>query len=464
MKIIQAVRGMNVLLPSVITHWQSVEATLKQIVTAYGYQEIRFPLLEKTELFKRSIGEVTDIVEKEMYTFTDRNAESLTLRPEGTAGCVRAGIEEGLLYHQTQRLWYQGPMFRYERPQKGRCRQFYQFGVEAFGFAGPDIDAEIILMTARIFKILGLEKLVLQINSLGSPEARAQYKISLVEFFTKHQQDLDEDSQKRLHRNPLRILDSKNPAMQSLINHAPKLIDYLDEDSKQHFETLCNCLKMADVPYEINPRLVRGLDYYNKTVFEWVSDELGAQGTVCAGGRYDNLAEQLGGHATPAVGFSIGLERLIVLTTAHEKISTPAEADIYIILAGQSAISFGLLVAETLRSHFPQLQIVSHCGGGSIKTQFKRADKSGAHWAVVIGEEEAAQKKVTLKSLREDQTQILLSLPELLDHLKCNSKQPLPEQLDELIQQLLDLSTSMPNKSAKEKNKDANSQKSKAKT
>jgi histidyl-tRNA synthetase len=462
-KIIQSVRGMNVLLPSVTTHWQSIEATLRQIVTTYGYQEIRFPLLEKTELFKRSIGEVTDIVEKEMYTFTDRNEESLTLRPEGTAGCVRAAIEEGLLYHQTQRLWYIGPMFRYERPQKGRCRQFYQFGVEAFGFAGPDIDAEIILMTARIFKILKLEKLVLQINSLGSPEARERYRKSLVAFFTKHQSNLDEDSQKRLHRNPLRILDSKNPAMQSLINDAPKLMDYLDDDSKQHFEQLCHCLKMAGVSYEINPRLVRGLDYYNKTVFEWVSDELGAQGTVCAGGRYDNLAEQLGGHATPAVGFSIGLERLIELTTTTHK-KTPSEADVYLILAGQSAVSFGLVIAETLRSHLPQLQIISHCGGGSIKTQFKRADKSGAHWAIVIGEEEVAQEKVTLKSLRGDQTQILLSLPELVDHLKSNSKQPLPEQLDDLIQHLLNLSASMSKKSAKEKNDSDKPEKSKAKT
>lgn len=441
-ELIQAVRGMNVLLPSATSQWQKVESILKQIVSAYGYEEIRFPLLEKTALFKRSIGEITDIVEKEMYTFTDRSGDSLTLRPEGTAGCVRAAIEEGLLYHQTHRLWYLGPMFRHERPQRGRYRQFYHFGVEAFGFKGPDIDAEIILMTARIFKTLGLNKVVLNINSLGSLQAREAYKAALVHYFLQHRKELDEDSEKRLHRNPLRILDSKNPDMQSLIQDAPLLIDYLDEESKKDFETLCNILKAAHVPYVINPRLVRGLDYYNKTVFEWVSDELGAQGTICGGGRYDGLAEQLGGHATPAIGFSIGLERLIELVSLHEKKHAPT-ADIYLIIAGEDAVTFGLNIAETIRSHFPLIQLITHCGGGSMKSQFKQADKSGAKWAMIIGEDEAKQEKVTLKALREAQEQMTLSIPELLEWLKRNPKQPLPEQLDELIQHLLKLSDSM---------------------
>ncbi len=414
---IQAIRGMNDLFPPAIDYWQKVENALKAVVSTYGYQEIRSPLLEKTELFKRSIGEVTDIVEKEMYTFDDRGGESLTLRPEATAGCVRAGIEQGLLYHQLQKFWYLGPMFRYERPQKGRYRQFYQFGAEAFGFKGPDIDAEILLMTARLFKMLGLSKLTLQINSLGSLEARNRYKTLLVDFLLQHQQELDEDSQKRLHRNPLRILDSKNPAMQSLIAKAPQLIDYLDEDSKQHFESLCAVLKMAEIRYEINPRLVRGLDYYNKTVFEWVTDELGAQGTVCGGGRYDSLVEQLGGSPTYAVGFSLGLERLVELVMADEANLTLRQDDVYVILASEAATAVALVVAEKLRTVFPQWKIITSCGGGSLKAQFKRADKSGAKWAIVIGDDEIAQEKLTLKTLRESSEQELLSLPELIKRL-----------------------------------------------
>lgn len=415
---IQAIRGMNDLAPPAIHHWQKVENILKAVALAYGYQEIRFPLLEKTELFKRSIGEVTDIVEKEMYTFDDRGGESLTLRPEGTAGCVRAGIEQGLLYHQLQRFWYLGPMFRYERPQKGRYRQFYHFGVEAFGFKGPDIDAEIILMAARLFKTLGLNKLTLQINSLGSLEARNRYKAVLIEFLTQHQQDLDDDSQKRLHRNPLRILDSKNSSMQNLLKKAPQLIEYLDDDSKQHFEWLCFVLKTTGVPYEINPRLVRGLDYYNKTVFEWITDELGAQGTVCGGGRYDGLVEQLGGYPTDAVGFSVGLERLVELVTAQEADLNAPQADIYIVPASTAAVSLSLSMAEELRTLFPQWRIVTDCGGGSLKAQFKRADKSGAKWAIVMGDNEVAQEKVTLKALREYQEQELLSFAECTERLR----------------------------------------------
>jgi histidyl-tRNA synthetase len=417
---IQAVRGMNDLLPNVIHHWQKVENTLKAVVSSYGYQEIRFPTLEKTELFKRSIGEVTDIVEKEMYTFSDRSDESLTLRPEGTAGCVRAGIEHGLFYHQMQRLWYLGPMFRYERPQKGRYRQFYHFGVEAVGFAGPDIDAEILMMTARLFNALGLKNLTLQLNSLGSLPARNHYKAVLVDFLTQHRDALDEDSQKRLHRNPLRILDSKNPAVQAILQKAPRLIDYLDQESKEHFATLCSLLEAQKIPYEINPNLVRGLDYYNKTAFEWITTELGAQGTVCGGGRYDDLVAQLGGHPTPAIGFAIGLERLVELVMANETDDSQNQADVYLILAGEAALAYGLSIAEKLHDALPQLHIISNCGGGAIKAQFKRADKSGAKWAIIIGEDEVAQNKVTLKALRQTQEQILVGWEELLVNIRSS--------------------------------------------
>lgn len=402
---IQAIRGMNDLLPPFTRAYEKVENCLKNLVSSYGYQEIRFPLLEKTQLFRRSIGEITDIVEKEMYTFEDRGGESVTLRPEGTAGCARAGIEHGLFYHQTHRLWYLGPMFRYERPQKGRYRQFYHFGAEAFGFPGPDIDGEMLLMTARLFHELGLKNVVLNLNSLGSLEARNTYREALVNFFLRHQNDLDEDSRKRLHRNPLRILDSKNPDMQLLLKEAPCLMDYLDEDSQQHFEWLCTLLNQEEIRYKINPRLVRGLDYYNKTVFEWITSALGAQGTVCGGGRYDGLVEQIGGSPTYAVGFSIGVERLVELVMANdEKSIDSTQADIYIVSTPET-IGYALCIAEKLRTCFPTDRIVTHCGGGGIKAQFKRADKSGARWAIVIGEDEVANNQFTLKSLRTSSEQ-----------------------------------------------------------
>ncbi|MCC5796325.1 MAG: histidine--tRNA ligase [Methylophaga sp.] len=393
---IRSVRGMNDILPEVTPYWQSIEQTLKDTLAGYGYQEIRFPIVEKTELFKRSIGEVTDIVEKEMYTFEDRNGDSLTLRPEGTAGCVRAAMENGLL-NQTQRLWYRGPMFRHERPQKGRYRQFHQLGVEAYGFSGPDIDAEMILMTARLWKKLGLNGVTLQINSLGTTEARQQYRRQLVAYFEANQQLLDEDSQRRLHSNPLRILDSKNPEMQALNEAAPKLLDHLDEESRAHFQTLCATLDAAGVPYEINPRLVRGLDYYGKTVFEWVTDLLGAQGTVCAGGRYDALVQQLGGKASTAIGFAIGLERLVALLEANEALPKPEALDAYLVAVGEQASKQSLLLAEQLRDQLPDIKLLCHCGGGSFKNQFKRADRSGARWTLILGDDEVANKVIGLK-------------------------------------------------------------------
>lgn len=377
---IRSVRGMNDILPNVTPYWQAVETTLNNILTSYGYQEIRFPIVEKTALFCRSIGEVTDIVEKEMYSFDDRNGDSLTLRPEGTAGCVRAAMQNGLL-NQTQRLWYMGPMFRHERPQKGRYRQFHQIGVEAYGFDGPDIDAEMILMTARLWKQLGLTGLTLQINSLGSTEARLAYREKLIAYFEANQTQLDEDSQRRLHTNPLRILDSKNPDMQALNEGAPKLLDHLDEASKQDFTALCASLDAVGLAYEINPRLVRGLDYYGKTVFEWVTDHLGSQGTVCAGGRYDSLVSQLGGKGATAIGFAIGLERLIALLEAMDALPQIEKIDAYLVAVGDNAAKQALLLAERLRDQIPDLKLITHCGGGSFKSQFKHADRSGARWS-----------------------------------------------------------------------------------
>ena len=397
-EIIRSIRGMNDILPDVTPYWQAIEAALKKVLASYGYQEIRFPIVEKTELFCRSIGEVTDIVEKEMYTFEDRNGDHLTLRPEGTAGCVRAAMQNGML-NQTQRLWYMGPMFRHERPQKGRYRQFHQVGVEAYGFSGPDIDAEMILMTARLWKILGLEGASLQINSLGSTEARLAYRDVLVDYFEAHQDQLDEDSQRRLHTNPLRILDSKNPAMQELNNAAPKLIDHLDDDSKQEFAILCQTLDSAGVAYEINPRLVRGLDYYGKTVFEWVTDQLGSQGTICAGGRYDGLVAQLGGKGATAIGFAIGLERLISLLEATDSLPEIESVDVYLVAVGEAAASQSLLLAEQLRDQLPDLRLITHCGGGSFKNQFKRADRSGARWTFILGDDEVEQKVVGVKTM-----------------------------------------------------------------
>jgi len=405
-EIIRSIRGMNDILPEVTPYWQAIESALKKVLTSYGYQEIRFPIVEKTELFCRSIGEVTDIVEKEMYTFADRNGDNLTLRPEGTAGCVRAAMQNGML-NQTQRLWYMGPMFRHERPQKGRYRQFHQVGVEAYGFSGPDIDAEMILMTARLWKILGLKGAILQINSLGSTEARLAYRDVLIAYFEMHQQELDEDSQRRLHTNPLRILDSKNPAMQALNDAAPKLIDHLDDESRQEFSILCQTLDQAGLVYEINPRLVRGLDYYGKTVFEWVTDQLGSQGTICAGGRYDSLVAQLGGKGATAIGFAIGLERLISLLEATDSLPEIQTVDVYLVAVGDAAASYSLLLAEQLRDQLPDLKLITHCGGGSFKNQFKRADRSGARWTFILGDDEIEQKVVGVKKMETGEQEII---------------------------------------------------------
>jgi len=411
---IQAIRGMNDILPTQTPIWQHIETTIRQVLHSYAYQEIRMPLLEATELFNRSIGEVTDIVEKEMFSFTDRNGDRLSLRPEGTAGCVRAGIEQGLFYNQIQRLWYMGPMFRHERPQKGRYRQFHQIGAEAYGLAGPDIDAEIILMTARFWRQLGLNDLELQINSLGTAAARAAYREHLVNYFSDHHKQLDADSQRRLDTNPLRILDSKNPDLQTLIEGAPQLLEHLDEPSQTHFAKLKQLLDQAGVNYRVNPRLVRGLDYYNRTVFEWVTQKLGAQGTVCAGGRYDTLVEQIGGRATPAIGFAMGIERLVLLLDAELEMPNNAP-HIYLIM--DEGIQQGFRLAETLRDALPNLRLLTHCGGGSFKSQFKRADKSGAKIALVLGEDEVAKQQVTVKYLREKQPQISLAQSELVHYL-----------------------------------------------
>lgn len=416
-KTIQAIRGMNDCLPEISGTWQKVESVLRQVVANYGYQEIRTPIVESTDLFKRSIGEVTDIVEKEMYTFEDRNGDSLTLRPEGTASCVRAGNEHGLLYNQQQRLWYMGPMFRHERPQKGRYRQFHQFGVETYGMDGPDIDLEVILLSARLWKAFGIEQHVkLQINTLGSNEARAAYRDTLVEFLKARADKLDEDSLRRLESNPLRVLDSKNPEVQAAIEDAPSLIDHLDEESKTHFETLCARLTQAGIEFEINPRLVRGLDYYNRTVFEWVTDSLGAQGTVCAGGRYDGLVEQLGGKATPAVGFAMGIERLVLLlTTLTEEGQDSSFVDVYVTAMGDDAQAYAIEVSEHLRNTLPTTRVMMHCGGGNFKKQLKRADKTGARLALLLGSDEMQSRVVGVKPLRDGQEQVTVSFDALSD-------------------------------------------------
>jgi histidyl-tRNA synthetase len=397
---------MNDILPDQAPYWQLLENTVSGVLAGYGYGEVRLPLVEQTVLFRRSIGEVTDIVEKEMYSFDDRNGESLTLRPEGTAGCVRAAIQHGML-GVPQRLWYAGPMFRYERPQKGRQRQFHQIGVEAFGVAGPEMDAELILLSARIWRQLGLaDSVELQINSIGSSAARREYRTALVAYLEGHLDSLDEDSQRRLHSNPLRVLDSKNPQTQALLEGAPALADYLDEESRADFARLCELLQAAGLAFVVNPRLVRGLDYYNKTVFDWVTDRLGAQGTVCAGGRYDGLVEQLGGKPTPAVGFAMGMERLVLLlleTGAADAVSFAA-ADIYAVAVGDAAHTEALAVVESLRDNLDGLSIVQHTGGGSFKSQLKKADKSGARVALIWGEDEVSSGTVAVKRLREVDT------------------------------------------------------------
>lgn len=411
---------MNDLLPADSPLWQYVEGVVTDILARYGYQEIRFPIVESTELFKRSIGEVTDIVEKEMYTFDDRNGDSLTLRPEGTACCVRACEENGLLYNQTQRLWYMGPMFRHERPQKGRYRQFHQIGVETFGMQGPDIDAEVLLLSARILRELGvIAHVQLQINSLGSAEARANYKDALVAYLNNVKDQLDEDSKRRLETNPLRILDSKDANTQVLLNNAPVLLDYLDEESNHHFQGLKQLLDAVGIQYQVNPRLVRGLDYYGKTAFEWVTDKLGAQSTVCAGGRYDGLVEQLGGKTTPAVGFGIGLERLVLLVQAIEAIpeKLDQQADVFLVAVGDVQ-NIAMQLAERIRDELPFVRLMVNCGGGNFKSQFKKADKSGADIALILGEDEAKNGKLTVKFLREEAEQQTLSFDEAIRWLE----------------------------------------------
>ncbi|HEC29392.1 MAG TPA: histidine--tRNA ligase [Gammaproteobacteria bacterium] len=418
-KSIQAIRGMHDIVPEQTPVWQFLEKTIGRILDNYGYQEIRMPVVEKTELFKRSIGEVTDIVEKEMYTFDDRNGDSLTLRPEGTACCVRAGIENGLLYNQVQRLWYMGPMFRHERPQKGRYRQFHQVGVETFGMSGAEIEAELILISARIWRDLGLTNIVLQINTLGTSEERVAYRDKLVAYLESHRRKLDKDSLRRLGTNPLRILDSKNPDMQALIESAPGLMDHLGDASLDHFARLREILDAAGLEYEINPRLVRGLDYYCHTVFEWVTDQLGAQGTVCAGGRYDGLVEQLGGKATCACGFALGEERLVALLEDLDAGKQDVNLHAYIVSTGQEEIVRAVILAEALHDQLPELKLQLNCGAGSMKSQMKRADKSGADVALILGGHELERSGVTLKFLRTGEDQINIPFDKLASYLSA---------------------------------------------
>ncbi len=416
-EIIQAVRGMNDVLPDDSSAWQQLEHAAREIFAEYGYREIRLPLLERTELFKRSIGEFTDIVEKEMYTFEDRGGDSLTLRPEATAGIVRAAISNGLLHNQRQKVWCMGPMFRYERPQKGRYRQFHQIDVEALGFPGPDVDAELILLTARLWKRLGIAGLVLNLNSLGTPESRRNYRAKLVDHFRQHHGVLDEDSRRRLDGNPLRILDSKNPAMATVIAGAPLITDHLDAESAAHFSRLRAHLETAQVPYVVNPRLVRGLDYYSRTVFEWVTTDLGSQDAVCSGGRYDGLVAQLGGDAVPAIGWALGEERIVEIMRLQGLVTGAGRPDVYLVLAGDAAEALGLGLAEQLRDALPGIKVEANCGGGSFKSQMKRADRSGARYAVILGDNEVAGRKAALKSLRVDGGQREVALADLAEEL-----------------------------------------------
>ena len=419
-KNIQAIRGMNDCSPTESPLWQWIEGQVRQILSSYGYSEVRMPIVESTPLFARAIGEVTDVVSKEMYTFWD-NDEQLTLRPEGTAGCVRAAIEHGWIYNNEQRLWYMGPMFRHERPQKGRYRQFHQAGVEVFGIATPEIDAELIILTARLWKALGIDQHVsLQLNSIGSLEARANYRSALVAFLENHQDLMSEEEKERLVKNPLRILDTKNQALQDVLDGAPKLLDYLDDESREHFAHLCGLLDAVGIQYEINPKLVRGLDYYNKTVFEWVTSALGAQGTVCGGGRYDGLVEQLGGHATSGVGFAMGLERLVLLVQeVNKSIPVKSAVDIYVVYQGEGTTLAAFQLAEKLRSELPHLSTMLHCSGGNFKKQFKRADKSGATLALVLGESEAQNNQVVVKHLLGAAEQQTIDVDNLIEHVKA---------------------------------------------
>ncbi|MGB1270846.1 MAG: histidine--tRNA ligase [Endozoicomonas sp.] len=420
-KQLQAIRGMNDILPEQTPVWQYLESEVRSVLTTYGYQEIRVPIVEGSALFSRGIGAGTDIVEKEMYTFEDRNGDRLSLRPEATAGVVRSGIQQGLLYNQVQRLWTSGPMFRYERPQKGRYRQFHQISVEAYGMKGPDIDAEMILMTARLWRQLGLtEHATLELNSLGTLEARQRYREALVGYLKGYANQLDEDSQRRLEINPLRILDSKDRSTQKIVVDAPVLFDYLDDESKAHFEQLKQILDQAGIVYTVNPRLVRGLDYYGRTVFEWVTDSLGAQGTVCAGGRYDALVDMLGGKPTPAVGFAMGIERLVLMLETVNRVPDHVnnDVDIVVVAVGNRVSHQVLPVVESLRDELSSLKLVVNCGGGGFKSQMKRADRSGAAFALIIGEDELASGTATVKSLRTDEPQQQLELSVVANYLQ----------------------------------------------
>ena len=423
-KKLQSVRGMRDILPEQSASWQFIEATARDLFNSYGYKELRTPILEPTELFKRSIGDATDIVEKEMYTFEDRNGDSLTLRPEGTAGCVRAGMQNGLLHNQQQRIWYIGPMFRHERPQKGRYRGFYQAGIETYGIATPDIDAEVIAIAARFWKKLGFKNVRLEINSLGSNESRDAYREVLIDYFSAHKEQLDEDSLRRLHKNPLRILDTKNPNMKALVENAPDLLDYIDPESKEHFESLKKRLDHMGIDYLVNSRLVRGIDYYNRTVFEWITDDLGAQGTICAGGRYDGLVKQLGGRETPACGFGIGLDRLQLLVEEQGLLPSENNPHAFFVMAGDKAELNGISLAETLRDNFPQLRLMVNGGLGSFKAQMKRADNSGADYALILGDNEVDAKSIIIKPLRSN--------------LKLDEQMTIPqEQLADFISETL---------------------------
>jgi len=409
----KAIRGMNDILPDVSGTWRYLEQVVQGIVQSYGYDEIRLPILEFTELFQRSIGEVTDIVEKEMYTFEDRNGESLTMRPEATASVVRAGITNGLLHNQRQKLWTLGPMFRYEKPQKGRYRQFHQLNVEALGYTGPDVDAELILMSARMWRELGISKIGLELNSLGTGDARHRYRETLVEYFSSVKSQLDQDSIRRLERNPLRILDSKNPEMQAIIDAAPVMLDYLDAESADHFEELRALLDAAGIDYTLNPRLVRGLDYYNRTVFEWVTDALGSQGAVCSGGRYDGLVEKLGGRPTPAVGWAMGIERFVALFAACGGEAPASDADVYLVAVGEGTLERAFGLAETLRDTIAGIRVEVNLGGGSFKSQMKRANNSNAEFALVLGEQEMVEERIGIKPLRTREEQYSVGLDEL---------------------------------------------------
>ena len=404
----KTIRGMNDLLPETLGTWRYLESEIIQIVESYGFNEIRLPIMERTELFKRSIGEDTDIVEKEMYTFDDRNQESITLRPEATAPMVRAGITNGLLHNQQQKMWTMGPMFRYEKPQKGRYRQFYQFNIEAMGYGGPDIDAELIILCARMWKALRIKNLSLKINSLGNKNTRAKYREDLINYFSDNLDNLDENSKNRLHSNPLRILDSKNPEMRELINDAPILPDYLDSESEEHFNKLKNILSDSGIDFQVNPKLVRGLDYYNRTVFEWETDVLGSQGAVCSGGRYDNLIEKIGGKSTPAIGWAMGMERLVSLYEYSNNKIDKISPHIYIAIDGDKAQKKAFQISEELRELNPKIRIQLNMGGGSFKSQLKRADKSNSNYAIIIGLDELKNDYLSLKSLRRNQEQVTI--------------------------------------------------------